>query len=111
MYLAMQSDLKILKKIIIEVSSAIELLSSLNIVHSDVKTENIILSVKHSEENQSYTPFGVKLIDYGSAFSFSSLKNFAMATPEYMAPEILNYILYTSRSDYDRRLMEYLNNY
>jgi|JI61114C2RNA_FD_contig_91_218257_length_2672_multi_2_in_0_out_0_1 dual specificity tyrosine-phosphorylation-regulated kinase 2/3/4 len=36
----------------------------------------------------------VKLIDYGSSFTFNNLKQFSMATPEYMAPEILNYILY-----------------
>lgn len=35
-----------------------------------------------------------KLFDYGSSFLFSNLKQFTMATPEYMAPEILNFILY-----------------
>jgi dual specificity tyrosine-phosphorylation-regulated kinase 2/3/4 len=28
----------------------------------------------------------VKLIDYGSSFTFNNLKQFSMATPEYMAP-------------------------
>ncbi len=35
-----------------------------------------------------------KLIDYGSSFVFNNLRQFSMATPEYMAPEILNFILY-----------------
>jgi serine/threonine protein kinase len=35
-----------------------------------------------------------KLIDYGSSFVFNNLRQFSMATPEYMAPEILNFILF-----------------
>ena len=31
----------------------------------------------------------MKLIDYGSSFKFGNLKGFSMATPEYMAPEII----------------------
>jgi len=29
---------------------------------------------------------GVKLIDFGSSFLFTNLKQFSMATPEYMPP-------------------------
>ena len=34
-----------------------------------------------------------------------------MATPEYMCPEILNYILCENKSNYDKRMMKYLKNY
>jgi dual specificity tyrosine-phosphorylation-regulated kinase 2/3/4 len=35
----------------------------------------------------------LKLIDFGSTFKFGNLNQFSMATPEYMSPEILAYIL------------------
>ena len=44
---------------------------------------------------------GVKLIDFGSSFLFTNLKQFSMATPEYMPPEILNYILFQNKLEYD----------
>jgi dual specificity tyrosine-phosphorylation-regulated kinase 2/3/4 len=43
----------------------------------------------------------VKIIDFGSSFLFTNLKQFSMATPEYMPPEILNYILFQNGLEYD----------
>ena len=34
-----------------------------------------------------------------------------MATPEYMAPEILNYILYENQQEYAPKLLQFLKNY
>lgn len=34
-----------------------------------------------------------------------------MATPEYMCPEILNYILHEGGSNFDFKLLKYLKNY
>jgi dual specificity tyrosine-phosphorylation-regulated kinase 2/3/4 len=67
-------------------------------VHSDLKTENILIKLKTEDEikeaqNDTHI-LETKLIDYGSSFVFSNLRQFSMATPEYMAPEILNFILY-----------------
>ncbi len=77
------------------------LLSDNRIVHSDVKTENVLIKTKKTKNNNSNSSGNseveiteVKLIDYGSSFAFSNLKHFSMATPEYLAPEILNFILY-----------------
>lgn len=88
----MRSDTKILKTIIIGIAKALQLISERGIVHSDLKTENVLV---HS--NKKFLPVSVKLIDYGSAFRFGNLKNFSMATPEYMAPEVLNYITWMQR--------------
>lgn len=49
--------------------------------------------VRESGEGESQI-LETKLIDYGSSFVFNNLRQFSMATPEYMAPEILNFILY-----------------
>lgn len=89
-YKRFRKDQSQLRKIIIEVSQALLLLAENSIVHSDLKTENILVKLDpQTEEVQE-----VKLIDYGSSFTFGNLRQFSMATPEYMAPEILNYILY-----------------
>lgn len=50
----------------------------------------------------------MKLIDYGSSFQFSNLRQFSMATPEYMAPEILNFILYENELEYIPKLFDYV---
>jgi dual specificity tyrosine-phosphorylation-regulated kinase 2/3/4 len=61
------------------------LLAENNIVHSDLKTENILLRLK-SEEELTNDPkeshiVETKLIDYGSSFVFNNLRQFSMATP------------------------------
>jgi dual specificity tyrosine-phosphorylation-regulated kinase 2/3/4 len=86
----------------VEVARALQLLAENKIVHSDLKTENILIRLKYAEQTEENMAAekdvslieDVKLIDYGSSFTFSNLKQFSMATPEYMAPEILNYILF-----------------
>jgi dual specificity tyrosine-phosphorylation-regulated kinase 2/3/4 len=70
-----------LKHLIIEVAKTLDLLAQHNIVHSDVKTENILIKAKKDNPFCSY-----KLIDYGSSFSFTNLKQYTLATPEYMCP-------------------------
>lgn len=54
-----------MKKLIYEVTQALDLLVSNKIVHSDLKTENILL-----KSNESGDGFRFKLIDYGSSFMF-----------------------------------------
>lgn len=52
----------------------------------------------------------VKLIDYGSSFSYGNLRNFTMATPEYMAPEVLNFTLHlTKHPQTNIELLRYAN--
>ena len=69
-----------------EVAKALELLAENNIVHSDLKTENILVRNKTQEETTSQNDDGTsiaetKLIDYGSSFVFNNLRQFSMATP------------------------------
>ena len=91
-----------MKVLLIEVSKALFLMNSHNIVHSDLKTENILLRTKRSDDDRDVSFIrAVKLIDFGSSFLFTNLKQFSMATPEYMPPEILNYILFQNKMEYD----------
>ena len=56
------------------------MLSECEIVHSDLKTENILIKYEQDRLTE------VKLIDYGSSFEFKNISQFSMATPEYMPP-------------------------
>lgn len=60
---------------------ALDVLQDERIVHSDLKTENILIK-KIKNENALYEITQIKLIDYGSSFPFDDLKQFSMATPE-----------------------------
>jgi dual specificity tyrosine-phosphorylation-regulated kinase 2/3/4 len=103
-----QDELRIL---MVEVAKALLLINSHNIVHSDLKTENILLRVKREESSRGSYIRGVKLIDFGSSFLFTNLKQFSMATPEYMPPEILNYILFQNKLEYDQQMLSKMERY
>ncbi|CAK66716.1 unnamed protein product (macronuclear) [Paramecium tetraurelia] len=110
LYISLKQDLNILKRIIKDVAHALILLTEQRIVHCDLKTENILIK-KSKCLNGSYQITQTKLIDYGSSFIFDDLSQFSMATPEYMSPEILNYVLYENGKDYDVKLFKVLQNY
>jgi dual specificity tyrosine-phosphorylation-regulated kinase 2/3/4 len=96
----------------VEVCKALFLINSHNIVHSDLKTENILLRTKREDDTRDVSFIrGVKLIDFGSSFLFTNLKQFSMATPEYMPPEILNYILFQNKLDYDEQMLKKMEKY
>ena len=55
-------------------------------MHADLKPDNILIEfdgVKISE---------LKLIDFGSAFLFNNVTNITATTPEYLAPEVLQFL-------------------
>jgi dual specificity tyrosine-phosphorylation-regulated kinase 2/3/4 len=87
----------LLTKLILELLRSLALLSSCGVVHSDLKTENIL--IRFDEKSRQLKE--VKLIDYGSSFEFTNIAQFSMATPEYMPPEILNYIIHENEGDYE----------
>ena len=69
------------KKLIIPILDALQYLHSQNIVHRDIKLENIIMDKKNN----------AKLIDFGFSviiYNDQKLKVFC-GTPSYMAPEIV----------------------
>lgn len=54
----------------------------------------------------------LKLVDFGSSFKFTEVfQKFSMATPEYMCPEMLTFILRENQMTFDAGLLQYLNNY
>ena len=61
-------------------------LSELKIVHADIKPDNLLVSFN------GHDIFDIKLIDFGSAFSFENPSNIQASTPEYLAPEVLEYL-------------------
>lgn len=65
-----------------------KVLSELKIVHADIKPDNLL--VTYNAETRQITD--LKLIDFGSAFSFDSPSNIQASTPEYLAPEVLEYL-------------------
>jgi serine/threonine protein kinase len=50
-------------------------------VHADIKPDNLLVDKANYD--------GLKLVDFGSAFSFTSSGNLSSATPEYLPPEAL----------------------
>lgn len=96
-----------------EVCKPLMLLNAHNIVHSDLKTENILLKLNRKEDRHKAIHMikELKIIDFGSSFLMTNLKQFSMATPEYMPPEILNYILYQNGLDYDEELLKKIKKY
>lgn len=80
LYLEFTNQL-IFKNFIKELLSVLDFLSSHNIVHSDLKPDNILVNTE--------TYDGIKIIDFGSAYYFTSNGSINTATPEYMPPEAL----------------------
>lgn len=78
-----------------QVASALDHAHSKNIVHRDIKPDNIIISTDH--ENATLVDFGIAL----SADDVQSLTKFGyvIGTPQYMSPEQANGDTLDGRSD------------
>ena len=84
-----------LKKIMLELSTAVLFLHSVGIIHRDLKPENVLISKKDNGEIQ------VKLIDFGFSRILGKLDNLneAYGTFSYASPEILNKKPYNFKTD------------
>ena len=58
----------------------------MKIIHADIKPDNILVKF------DGKTITDIKLIDFGSAFSFENPSNINASTPEYLSPEVLEYL-------------------
>jgi len=82
-YRAMKEDWGALRRFLREGLSVLELLAAHNIVHSDLKPDNILIYT-----DARGVP-SIRVIDFGSAFSFDEPERMGLGTPEYMPPEAL----------------------
>lgn len=87
-YKALSRDPKILATLIRKISEVFEVLSRFGIVHSDIKPDNILVKLNENDTDVE----SIKLIDFGSAFQFHNVTQITATTPEYLAPEILEYL-------------------
>ena len=84
-------------KIVKQILSALSYLHSNNIIHSDLKAENIMFVSKDSPDMH------VKLIDFGMATKFEPDQKLSQVqgTPYYLAPEML-------RCSYDSKVYHFI---
>ena len=70
----------------------IEFIHSLNVIHSDLKPENVLIDE---------TTMKTKLIDFGSIINKQKLtyKNFYVSTRYYRAPEIIYNLMFNEKID------------
>lgn len=80
---SMKQNPAVLKGLLRQLISALQVFADHHIVHSDIKPDNILI-----EEDERHR-LRVRFIDLGSAFGFDSPETVAVATPEYMPPEAL----------------------
>jgi serine/threonine protein kinase len=58
-------------------------------VHSDLKSENVLVKLDYT----NMVVQQVKVIDFGSSFDFSKSNSaIELTTPEYLPPEVLEFI-------------------
>ncbi|KAF9165460.1 Serine/threonine-protein kinase [Mortierella sp. AD010] len=85
-----------------QLASALEFLRSKNLIHRDLKPQNLLLHPpSNSKEGSGYGLPVLKVADFGFARSLPrlSLAETLCGSPLYMAPEILHYEKYDAKAD------------
>ncbi|KAG0244036.1 Serine/threonine-protein kinase [Actinomortierella wolfii] len=85
-----------------QLASALEFLRSKNLIHRDLKPQNLLLHpVSSNEDTSGYGLPTLKVADFGFARSLPhlSLAETLCGSPLYMAPEILRYEKYDAKAD------------
>jgi len=85
-YKALRQDKRVLRDLIRMVAEVFDVLAMFRIVHADIKPDNILIDFDGQRVKD------IKLIDFGSAFSYENPSNISASTPEYLAPEVLEYL-------------------
>lgn len=97
----------LVRHFLIQLTSALEFLRSQNLMHRDVKPQNLLLlppvdaaSLDHQEKGVHDLPI-LKLADFGFAryLQSAALAETLCGSPLYMAPEILRYEKYDASAD------------
>ena len=57
-------------------------------VHSDLKSDNVLIEFDYRQK----VVRSVKVIDFGSSFEFSNVNDIDNTTPEYLPPEVLDFM-------------------
>ena len=78
-----ESNMKLLKTIIIKIAIFLRFMSQNGIVHADLKPENILIDL---DEDDNFKE--LKIIDFGSSFDLNNPDNFSSNTPEFLSPEM-----------------------
>ncbi len=82
----MKHNKNLLRLLLKKLAEMFAVLAKFRIVHADIKPDNILVDFDGSNIRD------VKLIDFGSAFSYENPSNIQASTPEYLAPEVLDYL-------------------
>jgi hypothetical protein len=86
-------------RIALETAQAIQFLHNNNVLHRDIKVENVLLASLDLQSNAAI----VKLSDFGSARTISDQRaatfTKGIGTPIYMAPEVLSNKKYDTKAD------------
>ena len=80
------SNINQFKFLIKTILSGIDFINSQDIIHSDIKPENIL--IEYSNINDTFEIKKIKIIDYGSSFNYLNTSNINSNTPEYLCPEV-----------------------
>jgi serine/threonine protein kinase len=79
-----------MKSLVRRLAHSLKQMKDLNVIHADLKLENILLSPKASDKIDK-----VVLIDFGSSIILNEdsegYENIQITTPEYMPPELLEF--------------------
>lgn len=68
---------------------ALDFLQGQGIVHTDLKSENIMITFDKEESKIE----SVKVIDFGTSIQFKDVNSrLTVTTPEYLPPEVLNFV-------------------
>ncbi|KAK9768413.1 Serine/threonine-protein kinase [Basidiobolus ranarum] len=97
-------DERIVKHFLRQLASALQFLRSRNLIHRDIKPQNLLLIPNPAQKKEYFDPEHLptlKIADFGFARSLPAhtLADTLCGSPLYMAPEILRYEKYDAKAD------------